>query len=279
MKKTIFLISVLLAVVLVNAEEMPSLFRKSIQMEKLRKDGKWLEAMDTATWILTYDKDYRVAVDYVHRYWDKTMKLTDERLQRLSDEESLAQAEERCEIYRVLDEIHDNLRVVKMPLYGPNEKWVWQPEVGYYTGHYDNERQKTFRLLLRMADEALRCYDAEGAGVYYRLALKKYLITDGERRSNLGDMTGQCNAMMEKHRNSDKIYNSIFAYDLCSLSLELNADQADVLKKQKEIQMHVADLYLQESEAARLAGDTAQAYELRLSADEWRVEPYQEESL
>ena len=175
MKKIVFILFAALLTLAVNAEERPSLLRKSVQMETLRKDGRWLEAMDTATLILTYDRDYRVAVDFVHRYWDKTMRLTDERLQRLSDEESLAQAEERCEIYRVLDEVHENLRDVKMPLYGPNQKWVWQPEVAYYTGHYDTERQKTFRLLLKMADEALRSYDAEGAGVYYRLALKKYL--------------------------------------------------------------------------------------------------------
>ena len=255
-----------------NAETKPSLLRKSIQMEKLRKDGRWLEAMDTATLILTYDKDYRVAADFVHRYWDKTMSITNERLQRLSDDESLEQAEERCEIYRVLDEVHDNLRAIKMPLYGAGEKWVWQPEIAYYTGHYDTERQKTFVLLCKKADESLRSYDAEGALEYYRLALNKYLITDGERRSNRKDMLASCNKMIDKLCDSEKIYDAIFAYELCGVSLQIDPDQQDIVQRRGQIQKNVAAMYLQEAEAALQAGDSVQAHELMLSAEDWKFE-------
>lgn len=269
MKKTILSIFLAFLTLAVCAEDNPSLFKKALQMERLRKDGLWLEAMDTATLILTYDRDYRTAVDFVHRYWDKTMTLTNDRLASLSDDSSLAQAAERCEIYRLLDEVHENLRQVKMPLYGPNQKWVWQPEVGYYSGHYDSERQKTFRLLLSLADQSLRSYDAEGAMAYYQLALSKYLITDGERSSNLSLMLSQCNSMIVKLRKSDKIYDAIFAYDLCSLSLQLDEDQPQILSLQTEIQQYVASLYLNAANTALLAGDSVQAKELRLSYEEW----------
>ena len=239
-------------------------------MEKLRKEGRLLEAMDTATLILTYDKDYRVAADFVHRHWDKTMRQTEDRLSQLSDNESLEQAEERCEIYRMLDEVHDNLRDIRMPLYGPNQKWVWQPEVSYYTGHYDNERQKTLQLLLRKADEALRSFDAETAGEYYHRALTRYLLTDGEKRSNKRVMTEQCNTMIERYQKSDKIYDAIFAYDLCSLSLRLDSTQTGVSDIQQSVQRHVAELYLQAAEAAEQVGDTVEAYELRLSYEDWK---------
>ena len=269
MKKSFLILFAAFVAMAAVAEEKPSLLKKSLQMERLRKDGRWLEAMDTATLILTYDKDYRTAVDFVHRYWDKTMQLTDERLQRLSDDESLDQAEERCEIYRVLDEVHDNLRDIRMPLYGPNQKWVWQPEVGYYTGHYDSERQKTFRLLLRKADEALRSYDAEGAMEYYRLALNKYLITDGEKRSNRIDILNQCNGMIDRLCDSERIYDSIFAFELCNISLEINSDQPDIRQRQTLLQKNIAAIYQQLAVEALQAGDSIQAHEYQLSADDW----------
>lgn len=270
MKKTFFIFLLVAASLTATANDKPSLLKKAVQMERLRKAGHLLEAMDTATLILTCDRDYRAAVDFVHQYWDKTMRLTDEQLQLLSDDESLEQAEQRCEIYRVLDEIHDNLRSVRMPLYGPNQKWVWQPEVGYYTGHYDNERQKTFRMLMHKAQEALAAFDAESAKLYYELALQKYLITDGERRSNKGEMLRQCNSMAVKYAKSQKIYDAIFAYDLCSISLAIEPEQESVTERQQQIQAHVAELYLQAAEEAQQAGDTLQAYELRLAHEEWK---------
>lgn len=256
----------------------PSLFKMSLQMERLRKDGQWLEAMDTATLILNFDQDNRSATDFVYRYWDKTMKLTDERLQRLSDEQNLEQAKERCEIYRVLDEIHDHLRQIKMPLYGPNQKWVWQPEIGYYTGHYDAERTKTYHLLLNYADKALKNYDVAEATLYYQTALDKYLLTDKERNGNKNNIVMQCNRLIEQYRNSTKIYNAIFAYDLCRLSLQLEPNQAEISSKQAEIQQHIASLYLKEAEAALQAGDSVQAYEMRLSYEEWNISITDEET-
>lgn len=246
-----------------------ALLKMCFQMERLRKDGHWLEAMDTATLVLTYDNTYRTAVDFVYRYWDKTMRITNERLQLLNDDEDLAQAQQRCEIYRVLDEVHYNLRQVKMPLYGPNERWVWQPEIGYYTGHYDAERIKTYRLLVQRAEQSLKDYDVAEATLYYQKALDEYLITDRERDGNKKDIIGQCNRMIEQHSNSSKIYNSIFAYDLCTLSLQINPEQPLIAEQQRQIQKHIAELYLQEAEAAILIGDSIQAQEMRLSYEEW----------
>ena len=269
MRKTLFIFVIALFALPVAAEKQPSLLKKALQMETLRKNGQWLEAMDTATLILTYDRDYRAAVDFVHRYWDKTIRLTEDRLSSLSEPDNLSQAEQRCEIYRVLDEVHDNLRQVGMPLYGPNQKWVWQPEIGYYTGHYDTERHKTFLLILRLADEALSSYDAEGAMYYYQLAFSKYLVTDSERNSNKSLMVQQCNQMIDRLRLSDKIYDGIFAYDLCSLSLQLEPEQPEITSLQSQIRQHVASLYLQASQDALIVGDSVQAKEMHLSYEEW----------
>lgn len=256
------------------AQAQPSLAKMSVQMEKLRMQGRLLEAMDTATLILTYDKDYRLAVDYVYRNWDKTMQSTNRQLASLNDDTDLSQAQQRCEIYRVLDEVYDNLRQVRMPLYGPNQKWVWQPEIGYYTGHYDDERIKTFNLLLVKADEALKSFNAQQAADYYRLALNKYLLTPSERNSNKKQMLQQCNITIDKYCDSDKIYHAIFCHELCTISLELDADQPLIAEKQIQIQKRVAALYLEEAENALQTGDTIKANEYKLAADDWEfVEP------
>lgn len=270
MKKIYIFIFLLLSCFSLNAQERVSLAKKVVAMERLRSAGRLLEAMDTATLILTYDRDYRAAVDFVYRNWDKTMQMTEKELSQLNDEQSLEQAQRRCDIYRVLDEVYDNLRQVRMPLYGPNQKWVWQPEIGYYTGHYDDERHKTFNLLLRKAEEAMKSFDAEGAAECYRLILNKYLIDDYERKSNMVAMLTQCNTTIDKYCDSDKIFHAIFCYDLCNLSIELDSNQPLIKERQVQIQHRISALYLEQAEAAMQAGDTIQANELRLSAQDWQ---------
>lgn len=104
--------------------------------QRLQKEGLYLEAMDSATLALRIDEDNRNAKDFVYRNWDNLIRQTDSYLEQLSDMESLEHSAARCETYRLLEEIYNNLREVRMPLYGPNQSWVWQPEIAYYTGHY-----------------------------------------------------------------------------------------------------------------------------------------------
>lgn len=241
-----------------------------MSMERLQRNGHWLEAVDTAAYILTLDGSNRQAADFMYRQWESTMQKTDRLLSSLTDEESLEQAEQRCEVYRLLDEIQTHLSEVRMPLYGPNRRWVWQPETSYYAGHYDAERAKTLRLLLRKADAALSSYDADAAREYYMLALSKYLVAAGERQSNLAAMLQNCNSRMSRYAASQRINDALFAWDLGNLSLALDPSQEEVRRQQTLLQRHIAELYLRQAQQSEAAGDTLQANEYRLSAEDWK---------
>lgn len=271
MKKTLLLLVTALCALVVCAEEnRPSLFVKAVQMEKLQRGGRLLEAMDTATVILGYDRDNRAAVDFIHRNWDRTMRRTQERLDRLSDPESLEQARERCEVYRLLDEIYANLRVVRMPLYGPRQSWVWQPETGYYSGHYDDERQRAFNLCIAKADAAMRSLDADEAGIWYNTALNEFLLTDGERKSNKALLAARCEDRLQQVEQSDLLYEALFAYDLAGLLESMQPDATDWPQRKQRIQQHVASLYLQAAQQAYAEGDSLRAEDFKLSYEDWK---------
>ncbi len=248
-----------------------NLIRMNVQMQKLWQQKQYLQAMDTAVFVLTIDNDNRAASDFVYRNWDTMTRWTENRLQRLYNEESIEESEERCEIYRLLSEINNNLRTVPMPLYGPREKWVWQPEINYYDGHYDTERTRLVRLLMRRADGALFSHDTETAKQYYTLALNKYLLTEGERVQNLDVMLQRLQAAIEQYASSDRIHEAVFAYELMELSLTLQPQQPEMEVRRADMQQRVADLYLKAAEQALLQGDSVASYEYRLSYEDWKV--------
>lgn len=248
----------------------PSVTKLVMSMERLQRNGHWLEAMDTAVYVLTLDAGNRLAANFMYRNWDNMMQKTNRLLGTLTDEENIGQAEQRCEIYRLLDEIQLHISEVEMPLYGPNGRWVWQPEISYYAGHYDAERTRTLRLLLRKADEALRSYDADAAREYYMLALSKYLVAEGEQQSNLATMLEQCNSRIESYAASQRINDALFAWELSNLSLSLDPSQENIRQQQILMQQHIADLYLRQAQQAEAIGDTLQAKEFRFSADDWQ---------
>ncbi|HCS87551.1 MAG TPA: hypothetical protein DIW30_03800, partial [Bacteroidales bacterium] len=120
----------------------PSIPRLVMSMERLWRADQYLEAMDTATYVLSLQPSNRAAADFIYYRWEKMDEDTHRRLQNLPDENDILQAMERCEIYRLLDEIYTHLSDVPLPLHGTNDRWVWQPEVSYFTGHYDSERSR-----------------------------------------------------------------------------------------------------------------------------------------
>ena len=254
-----------------QTQKTPNLARMNVQMNKLWQQKQYLEAMDTAVCILSIDNDHRAATDFVYRNWDKMRHWADNRLQNLYDEESVDEAVERCEIYRLLDEINSTLRTVPMPLYGPKERWVWQPEINYYSGHYDTERVKLVRLLMRKADEALKSHDTETAKEYYQLALDRYLLTEGEKRENRETMLRRLDESLNGFSQTDRLFEAVFAYELMELSLVLKPDQPEMMQKKEAMQQHVAELYLKASEEALLAGDTVASQEYRLSYEDWKL--------
>lgn len=265
------LIFSLWSVTLVQAEEsnVPIIKRQQMMLKHQQK-GEYREAMIIATEILSEQSSNRTATDFIHANWEKMSKATNAELDKVSDPNNLEQTKKRCLIYEQLTQINDNLMTVPMPLYGANNRWVWQPEIGYYQGIYDEERNRTFFMLRQAAKEALESYDAESAKLYYEDALHNFLERDGERSSNRQLMVADCNAILSRMSKSDKLYDLIFAYDLCRLTLWLDNTQNDVTTLQHTIQLRVADAYQQLAQEYLQAGDSVRANQYLLNATEWK---------
>ncbi len=266
MRKSVFFILCLMTVSLCAQNVTKTLF----QMNKLQREGKPLEALDSATYVLTIDADNMTAKNFIRTHWDQTMKMTNQRLERLTDEQDLEQARERLMVYKQLDDISTNLTMVRLPLRGANNRWVWQPEIGYFSGAYDSERVRTYRLVLEKAEKALMSYDVEQARAYYDFALQYVLIED-ERESNTETMLQQVNTRIDKLAESANIYERIVAYNLVDLSLWLDAEQTDKGEQKQRIQQGIAEMYLQRADEYAAAGDSISAAENRLLAEDWQV--------
>lgn len=113
---------------------------------KLQRQQQYLEAMDSATLVLTVDPDSRAAKEFVHSHWDQMMRSAQKTLEENHQENNLEQARRRLQVYRYLVEINDNLRMTPLPLHGVNDRWVWQPEVQYWDGHFNDELRRVYRL-------------------------------------------------------------------------------------------------------------------------------------
>ncbi len=267
MKKILLLLCVMVTPVLYAQR----LGRTLIHMERLYRSGEMLQAMDSAAFVLSVEHDNVVAKNFIYRHWDKTMSAVQQRIGQLTDENSLVQARERLLLYKQIDEIHTYLRAVPMPLRGPNDRWVWQPEVGYYTGLYDTERVKTYDLVLALAEDALQSYDVELARSYYDFALNELCVTEGERQSNATTMLELINSRIQTLQQSDKIYEVIVAHNMINLSLWLDASQTDKASQKQSIQERISNMYLQLASACEAEGDTIAAKENRLLAEDWKL--------
>ncbi len=113
---------------------------------KLQRQQQYLEAMDSATLVLTICPDSRAAKEFVHSHWDLMTRSAQKILEENHQENDLEQARRRLQVYRYLVEINDNLRMTALPLHGVNDRWVWQPEVQYWDGHFNDELQRVYRL-------------------------------------------------------------------------------------------------------------------------------------
>ncbi|MCQ2333769.1 MAG: hypothetical protein MJZ88_04050 [Paludibacteraceae bacterium] len=112
----------------------------------LQAKGHQLEAMDSATLALSiYDK-CTMAKNFIYRNWEKTMRSAAAQLVKLSDLDDFYQAQQRLIIYRYLNEINTHMRYCELPLRGPNDRWVWMPEIQYWQGHLDDEMKRVNRL-------------------------------------------------------------------------------------------------------------------------------------
>lgn len=246
------------------------IIKKQQLMVKLQQKGEYRAAMAMATSIISEQEDNRVAIDFVHSHWDKMVKETQKELGKVSDPTDLEQSKKRCQIYEEMVEINDNLQGVRMPFYGTGNKWVWQPEIIYYQGHYDEERNNVLWLIKREAKDALLSYDAETARLLYEDLLVNYLERDGERNSNRKLMVSDCNEIMYKHVKSEKVYDQIFVYELCGLSLWLDENQSVISAIQKETQKRISEMYAKMAEDYLQVGDSTSYNEYMLSSEEWK---------
>ena len=120
--------------------------RLMFKASSLQSKGNQLEAMDSATLALSiYDK-CDLAKNFIHKNWDKTMRSASAQLTRLDNLNDFYQAQQRLIIYHYLNEINTNIRYCKLPLHGPKDRWVWQPEIQYWQGHLDDETRRVNRL-------------------------------------------------------------------------------------------------------------------------------------
>jgi len=252
------------------AEQNIDAIKMSLQMTKAWMKGDYRGAMLIATDILQADEGNRTAIEFVHKNWDKMTRETDKELETLIDLEDLDQMETRCEIYRQLALIHDNMRSVSLPLRDSYNRWSWQPELIYYDGFYDSARGDVIRLLMKNAKVALMNYDAAEAGMLYQKAIDKYLITKGEKQSNQEKMIAMTNERIGWLEKSPKVYDLRFCYELCDMSLSLNANQPEIEGKKPLLVEAIATQYMQLAAKAESEGDNKRAYELYLNVLDWR---------
>lgn len=120
--------------------------RLMLKASSLQSKGQTLEAMDSATLALSiYDK-CDLAKNFIYRNWDKTMRSASAKLVELNDLNDFYQAQQRLIIYHYLNEINTHIRYCKLPIHGPKDRWVWQPEIQYWQGHLDDEMKRVNRL-------------------------------------------------------------------------------------------------------------------------------------
>lgn len=242
--------------------------------ERLWRAGQYQEAMDSATRVLTVMPNNSSAKNFIHNHWDDLMRHTSETLEKNADEQSLEQSLVRLEVYRLMAEVADNLREVKMPMVGTN--WQWMPELYYGQGDYDSERMHVYRLLMEEANECLRSYDTDGARKALLTALR-YLIPGDERETNRADLQAAIIRNLQHYRSSRNIPEAIFAYELTGLSDALKGDTSVVLDTieamRTELRQHVAELYTAKADELLAQGDSAQAADYRAMALDWTETP------
>ncbi len=254
-----------------------------MQAERLWHAGEYVEAMDSATRVLTIMPNNSAAKNFLHDHWDDMLRHANSLLEHNADETDLSQSLRRLELFRLMAEIADHLREVQLPLQGTN--WQWYPEMYYSQGDYDSERMHVYRLLLAAADECLRSYDTDGARQHLLTALR-YLLPGNERETNRADLQAAIIRNTTRLSGTNSIPEAIFAYELTNLSDALRADspskedgtpqslpQIDSIRP--HLQQHVADLYNAKADERLQAGDSIAAAEFRALANDWLtpVEP------
>lgn len=113
---------------------------------RLQRQGESLQALDSAAYALSVYPTSTAAAEFLRKHWNDTMEETMHQLSLLTERDDLFQCRRRETIYRMLVEINQSMRSVPLPLYGPNRRWVWQPDIQYWEGHWDEAQQELERV-------------------------------------------------------------------------------------------------------------------------------------
>lgn len=116
------------------------------QANRLLRQKDYLQAMDSATLALSLWGDNQEAKLFIYRQWDKMSKQANQLITDNTETNDLDQSRVRLNTYRLLMEINDNLRNCHMPIHGSYDRWVWQPELQYWDGHYMEEKARVKQL-------------------------------------------------------------------------------------------------------------------------------------
>ena len=157
MKKQLLLIAFavlpFLCLTATEAEDAQEAAKLMTKAEKLYKKHLYLEAMDTATLAYRTCAKSVAAKTFIYKHWDQTMRYATSVLESHDEPENLQHARVRCNTYRLLMEINDNIQASPLPIHGNYDRWVWMPEMQYWDGYYTEERKRLKRLEAEKASQ------------------------------------------------------------------------------------------------------------------------------
>lgn len=130
-------------------EQDPIRYSQHLMREanKLWNNHQYLHAMDSATLALFNNPQMQKAADFIYKHWDQTMRYASNRIEHNDKLHNINHVQIRLETYKLLVEIYDNIKYCHLPLHGVNDSWIWQPEIQYWDGHYQEEEARYHKML------------------------------------------------------------------------------------------------------------------------------------
>ena len=240
------------------------------RLARCRQQKDYLSGMYYATLLLSRNENNSNAKQYIHNNWDKMVQQWQTVIDSNNLQDDIDCTEQRCKAHKQMAAIEDNLRGVKMPLHGQNDKWVWQPEMLYVEGIYQSERRHLATLLRQQATLSIKNYDSETLGECYQRILDSDLLLEQEKAGNLDIILADCNKTIKAKSERQSLADLLFVSELCNLSLKLNANQSDIETIRSATRQKIYERYLVLAHEAQTLGDTIKAQELTSAAQEYK---------
>ena len=147
-----------------ETEEEKEANQNSVRMmnhaTKLWKNGQYLEAMDSASLALSTYEASTSAKNFIRKHWNETLDYGKYLIEHNTNTKDLKETKTRMDTYRMLMEINDNLKTCRLPIQGPNNRWLWMPDIQYWDGYY-NEEAHLYRILKKKQEELEKALEKE----------------------------------------------------------------------------------------------------------------------